>query len=189
MARPRSDERRNALLAAATEVIASDGLGASTAAIAKAAGGSNGSLFLYFETKSALFNALYVELKSEMGRAASAGVQQDAPVREQLRGAWMAWLGWATSNPQKRRALAQLEVSDDITPESHALASQSQASMAVLLQESRKDGPMADAPLMFVVQLASAIADTTMDSMIRDPKDADDRGAAAFEAIWRVIAG
>ena len=72
MARPRSDERRNAILAAATRVIASHGLGTATAAIAKEAGVSNGSLFVYFDTKVTLFNQLYVTLKTEMAEAAAA---------------------------------------------------------------------------------------------------------------------
>lgn len=41
-------------MAAATCVIASKGLGAPTAAIAKEVGVSNASLFIYFETKSDL---------------------------------------------------------------------------------------------------------------------------------------
>ena len=66
MARPRSDEKRGAIMAAATRVIAAEGLGAATAAIAQEAGVSNGSLFTYFETKADLLNHLYLELKAEM---------------------------------------------------------------------------------------------------------------------------
>jgi AcrR family transcriptional regulator len=39
-------------MSAAIRVIASEGLGAPTATIAKEAGVSNGSLFTYFETKA-----------------------------------------------------------------------------------------------------------------------------------------
>jgi AcrR family transcriptional regulator len=74
MARARSENRRNAILSAATRVIASQGLGAATATIAKQAGVSNGSLFLYFDTKAMLLNELYVSLKTEMGAAAIAGL-------------------------------------------------------------------------------------------------------------------
>ena len=60
MARPRSDEKRSAIMSAAIHVIASQGLGAATATIAKEAGVSNGSLFTYFQTKADLFNQLYI---------------------------------------------------------------------------------------------------------------------------------
>ena len=49
MARPKSDDKRDALVAAAARVIAAQGLSAPTAVIAKEAGVSNGSLFTYFE--------------------------------------------------------------------------------------------------------------------------------------------
>lgn len=37
------------------------------------AGVSNGSLFVYFDTKSVLLNELYLALKTEMAAAATAG--------------------------------------------------------------------------------------------------------------------
>lgn len=103
MVRPRSVERREAILSAATRVIASDGLRAATAAIAKEAGVSNGALFVYFETKAALFNELYVGLKTEMGAAAADGLTADGELREQVFHVWTQWLRWATTYPEKRR--------------------------------------------------------------------------------------
>jgi len=52
MLRPRSDEKRIAILEAATRIIAAQGLSAPTAGIAKEAGVPNGSFFSYFETKT-----------------------------------------------------------------------------------------------------------------------------------------
>src|SRR5258708_23963874 len=115
MPRPRSEDRRNAILSAGARVIASQGLAAPTAAIAKEAGVSNGSLFVYFDTKAALLNELYVALKTEMAAAATAGLDAGGDPREQVRHMWTQWLRWATSNPEKRRALAPPEVTDDIT--------------------------------------------------------------------------
>src|SRR5450755_2691979 len=102
MPRPRSVDRRNAILSAATHVIAGQGLGAATAAIAKEAGVSNGSLFVYFDTKATLLNGLYVALKTEMGAAAVDGLPVESDAREQVLHLWNQWLGWATSFPQKR---------------------------------------------------------------------------------------
>ena len=72
MSRPRSADRRYAILWAATLAIAVQGLGATTAAIAGLSGGSE--------------------------------------LREQVRHMWTQWLRWAAANPEKRRALAQLDV-------------------------------------------------------------------------------
>ena len=108
-------------MAAATRVIAQRGLNAPTALIAEEAGVSNGSLFTYFETKTDLLNQLYVELKSEMGSAVLHGLQTDQGIREQMAHVWAGWLRWAASDPDKRRALAQLSVSDEIGPESRTI--------------------------------------------------------------------
>jgi AcrR family transcriptional regulator len=189
MPRPRSEDRRNAILSAATRVIAADGLGAPTAAIAKDAGVSNGSLFVYFGTKAVLLNELYVTLKKEMGAVAVAGLPVDSDVREQVLHMWNQWLRWATSCPEKRRALAQLQVADDITADSHRAVSSAFSGIADLLERSRASGPMRDAPLGFVLTLTTAIADAAIDAIIREPADAEARGSVAFEAMWRVLAG
>jgi len=188
VARPRSDEKRGAIMSAATRVFASQGLGAATATIAKAAGVSNGSLFTYFETKADLLNQLYVELKTEMAAAALGGIPAESDIREQMLHMWSHWSRWAASCPEKRRTLALLGVSDDITPQSREAGHATMAGVAGLLERSREHGPMRDAPLGLVVALMNALADATIDFMIHDPVNADSHGAAAFDALWRMIA-
>ena len=189
MARPRSEAREKAILAAAARVIAAQGLGAATAAIAKEAGVSNGSLFLYFNTKATLVNALYVDLKTEMAAAADDGLPVEAEPREQLRHIWTQWLRWATSNPDRRRALAQLEVADEITSESHQTAARVQQGSAALVQLIHAKGPMREVSVGFALRLAGAVADAAMDAVIREPDQAQVHGDAGFEAIWRMLAG
>ena len=100
---------------------------------------------------------------------------------------WSNWLRWATSSPEKRRTLAHLGVSDDITPESLQTGHQTMAGMAKFLERSRENGPMRDAPLGFVVALMNAMADATIDFMIRDPANAKKHCKAAFDALWRML--
>jgi AcrR family transcriptional regulator len=174
-------------MAAAVRVIAAQGLSAPTALIAKEAGVSNGSLFTYFPTKSDLLNALYVELKTEMGAAALAGAPSESDLRSQTLHMWRAWLRWAVSDPEKRQALAHLSVSDDIAPESRAAAHRALAGVAALVEKSRANGPLAGAPLGFVAALIGALADTTMEFMIADPANAETHCLTAFEAVWRML--
>jgi AcrR family transcriptional regulator len=175
-------------MSAAARIIAAQGLGAATATIAKEAGVSNGSLFTYFDTKADLLNRLYLELKADMGAAALGGLPAGGDVREQLLGMWSGWLRWATGYPEKRRALAQLQVSDEITAASHETASQGAAGIALILERSRENGPMREAPLAFVVGLANALAETTIDFIMSDPGNADAHGRTGFDALWRMIA-
>ena len=188
MARPKSEDKRSAILAAATRVIAAQGLGAPTAAIAKAAGISNGSLFTYFETKHELFDQLYLDLKVEMASLAVAGLPTDSDPRTQVLHLWTHWLGWAKASPEKRRALAHLCVSDAITPTSRQIVGASFANVLHLLEGIRAAGPMREVPLAFVLSLMNALADATIDFAIQEPDRAEAHGRAAFEAFWRMLA-
>ena len=172
---------------AAVRVIAREGLGAATATIAREAGVSNGSLFTYFATKTDLMNALYVGLKSEMAAAALEDLPGEADIRGQMFHMWSRWLHWVTRSPDKRRALAQLSVSGDITPASRESGHRIMADMAGLVQRSCETGPMRDAPPGLVVALMSAMADTTIDFMINDPANAETHCVAAFDALWRMV--
>jgi AcrR family transcriptional regulator len=70
VARPKSEDKRNAVLDAATRLFAERGLTAApTSEISKQAGVAEGTLFTYFKTKDDLINALYREIKLELADA------------------------------------------------------------------------------------------------------------------------
>jgi AcrR family transcriptional regulator len=186
MARPRSDEKRAAILEAATRVIVMQGLSAPTMGIAKEAGVANGSLFTYFETKADLFNQLFLELKTEMATGAM-NLPVDAEVRDQFFHLWKKWMNWAISNPQKRRALALLSVSDEITPQSRAAGHKMMAPVADLLERARAHGPMQKVSMGFLVALMNSVAEATMDFMTHDPANAKKHSKEGFDALWRML--
>ena len=192
MARRRNPAHRAALLSSATQLIAGHGVGVTTAAIADQAGVSPGTLFNSFETKSALLNVLFVSLKCEMGRQATRGLVADAPPEDQLRCLWNGWVGWATSEPDKRRALAHLDVAAEITDDSREVVHRAMTDSADVLEGCRAGGPMQVVPLGFVLQILTAIANTTIDDLIARPGSVvatdDPRSKAAFHAIWRAVA-
>jgi AcrR family transcriptional regulator len=188
MARPKSEDRRDAIMSAASRVIASQGLGAATATIAKEAGISNGSLFTYVETKADLLNQLYLELKTEMAAAALDGLPAGADLRKQTLHAWTNWTAWAVANPEKRRALAQLGVSDEITPASRAAGHKTMAGIADLMGQIHASGSMRKAPKAFVAEIMNSLVEATMDYMVRDPTNAKKHSQTGFDALWRVIA-
>ena len=187
MPRPRSDEKRIALLDAATRVIVTHGLSAPTAGIAKEAGIPNGSLFTYFETKTELFNQLYRELKGEMAATALNEVPATAEPRARFFRVWQNWTNWAVAFPEKRQALAQLSVSSEITAESRAFGHKVMADLAELADQSRANGPMRKVPLGFVLAIMNAVAESTMDYMTQDATNAKKHCKEGFDALWRMV--
>ncbi|MGO8792853.1 MAG: TetR/AcrR family transcriptional regulator [Terriglobia bacterium] len=188
MARPRSENKRSAIASAAIRVIASQGLGAATATIAKEARVSNGSLFTYFKTKADLFNELYLDLKAGMASAALEALPAGAELRDQLFHVWSNWMAWAVANPEKRHALAQLAVSDEITPATRAAAHKTMGGIGELLERSRANGPMRKVPMGLVATIMTSVAEATMDFMIHDPANAKKHCKAGFDALWRMVA-
>lgn len=186
MARPKSIDKRNAILEAATRVIVTQGLSAPTATIAKEAGISNGSLFTYFETKDDLFNQLYIELKAGM-TAALDGFPPKAALRKQASHLWDNWMNWATTHPEKRRALALLGVSDQIKPETRAAVFKMMANAGELFERIRLGGSLRDAPASFAGALVTSLAETTMDLMIKDPANASTHSTFGFQTFWRAF--
>ncbi|TGX49125.1 TetR/AcrR family transcriptional regulator [Sphingomonas gei] len=187
MPRPKSEEKRGAIIAAAIRIIAAQGLSAPTAMIGKEAGVSNGTLFTYFETKADLLNQLYIQLKSEMAAATTVGIPTEADMRDQVRHVWDGWLHWAVEHPRERQVLAHLSVSHDVTAASQQVASEAYAGVATLLDRSRATGPMRDAPLMFVASVVTGLVDATADAMTRDPMRAETYAATGFAALWRIL--
>jgi hypothetical protein len=85
VARPKSEDKRNAILDAATRVFAERGLTAApTSEISKEAGVAEGTLFTYFKTKDDLMNALYREIKLELADAMMSGFPRKKSVRTRL---------------------------------------------------------------------------------------------------------
>jgi AcrR family transcriptional regulator len=121
VARPKSEDKRNGILDAATHVFAERGLSAApTSEISKRAGVAEGTLFTYFETKSDLINALYRAIKLELADAMMSGFPRKKSVRTRLRHVWDGYVNWGVTNPKQRRVLAQLQVSGMLSKESIA---------------------------------------------------------------------
>jgi AcrR family transcriptional regulator len=188
MARPKSDDKRNAILSAATQVVADQGLGAPTATIAKLAGVAEGTLFTYFATKDELLNRLYIELKSELSEAMLPPARKGSDARTRLQLGWQQYVRWGVSYPQKRKVLAQLGVSDRITEESKAAGMRAFTEINEMLQESIANGALRDRPAAFAGAILGSLAETTMDFMARDPAHAADYETSGFEAFWNAVA-
>jgi AcrR family transcriptional regulator len=188
MARPKSEDKRNAILAAAAEVIAEQGLGAPTSRIAKLAGVAEGTLFTYFANKDDLLNALYLDIKAELGNVMMSSYPKRASVQERAHYVWNKFVDWGVAQPQKRRAMAQLSVSERLTEHTRTTGMQSFADIHDMIQASVASGALRDHPPAFVSAIMSALAETTMDFIAREPANAERYREAGFEAFWNAIA-
>jgi AcrR family transcriptional regulator len=185
MARPRSGDKHAAILNAAALAIAEEGLGASTAKIAKLAGVAEGTLFTYFATKDELLNQVFLEFKRDVYRYIATGFPRKASARVQVQYFWNRYLDWGVANPQKRRAGAQLAVSDKITPQIRAEAEMDSAGCYDVLEARLAAGALKDNSPTFIIAIMSALAEASIDFIYRHPEQAEHFRAAGFDAFWR----
>src|ERR1700726_2789030 len=169
MARPLSEDKRTAILEAATEAVAVLGVSAPTAKIAKGAGVAEGTLFTYFANKDELLNRLYLELKMDLRDAVIAGYPAGKSLMDRSRHFWDRYIGWGSAHPLKRRAMRQLAVSDRITEETKKLSGDAFGEVTGMMRHWAAGGAMPRQPPAFVSAIMSAIADTTMDFIAREP--------------------
>ena len=189
MARPLSEDKRTAILEAATEAVAALGVSAPTAQIAKGAGVAEGTLFTYFANKDELLSQLYLELKTNLRDAIMAGYPSGGSLSDRCRHFWDRYIGWGSAHPLKRRAVRQLAVSDRITEETKKLVGDAFGEFNDMMRECAAGGAMRHQPPAFATAIMSAIADTTMDFIAREPAQAKRYTKAGFDAFWNAVAG
>jgi AcrR family transcriptional regulator len=185
MARPLSEDKRHAILDAATDVVARLGVSAPTATIAKVAGVAEGTLFTYFANKDELLNQLYLVLKLDLRDAMMKGYPSGKSVIDRSRHVWNRYVGWGSACSLKRKALSQLAVSDRITEKNKTIGRDAFAEINAMMRESLAGGPLADRPPAFAAAIMSAIAETTMDFIAREPGQARHYTKAGFDAFWK----
>jgi AcrR family transcriptional regulator len=187
MARPRSEDKRNAILAAATQVIAEQGVSAPTAKIASLAGVAEGTLFTYFSNKDELLNQLYVGIKSELRDVMMSTYPKTKSVKTRIRHAWQKYVDWGIAFPLKRKALGQLTVSDRITEPSKAAGMEAFAELTTMVEQNIDSGVLRNHPAVFVSAIMGTLAETTMDFMARYPDQAERYSDSGFDAFWNAI--
>jgi AcrR family transcriptional regulator len=184
MARPKSEDKRNAILAAAAEVIAERGLGAPTSAISSAAGVAEGTLFTYFKTKDELVNALYREIKLDLADAMMTDFPRRSSIRNRMQHVWNSYVDWGVANPLQQKALQQITVWGGLTEESKLAGIAPFHEIETTAQSAVEQHIFVDRPLPFIAAAMSALADTTMEFMRRDPQQAERYRGDGFEMLW-----
>ncbi|OZI58754.1 TetR/AcrR family transcriptional regulator [Bordetella genomosp. 1] len=187
MARPLSDLKREAILDAAARLVAEQGTGASTAQIARAARVAEGTLFIYFENKDVLLNAVFEQLETRLSQALEAAYPADGDGHAQLHHLWHALIAWGLARPIDRRALRQLKVSQRIGADTRARCSALFADVLARLQAGLAPHVQAERMPFYLEQVFISLLETTLDAITAEPAQREAYAQAAFELFWRGI--
>jgi AcrR family transcriptional regulator len=190
VARPKSEDKRNAILAAATRLFAERGLTAApTSEISKEAGVAEGTLFTYFKTKDDLINALYREIKLELADAMMSDFPRKKNVRTRLRHVWDRYVNWGIAHPKQRKVLAQLQVSEVLSKQSRDAGSAPFVEFQIMIRDAIEQHVLrADLPIELISRMLAASAEATIDLIGLKPSVSNKYRNGGFEIYWSGIA-
>jgi len=189
VARPKSEDKKQALLDAATAAFAQSGIAASTALIARKAGVAEGTLFRYFATKDDLLNALYLHLKQDLCQSMLANLDRTITLpKEYTRNIWNSYVEWGIRNPVSHAAIRQLGVSEKINNETEQAVKEMFPELHELCRRSIRQVFMSDEFRTFGDAIFLSLAETTMEFATRDPSRAVEFKSLGFEVMWRGLA-
>lgn len=168
MARPKSEDKKQALLEAATAAFAQSGIAASTSAIARSAGVAEGTLFRYFATKDELLNELYLAIKLRLVRTMIAGLDPDEKrPKENARNIWNSYIDWGVRNPMEHKAIRRMALSERITDETRRQVKESFPELNEMCQLSVKEIFLSEAYRAFGDALFLSLAETRRETPSR----------------------
>lgn len=145
-------DRKQQIITAATRLLLEEGVGVSTARIAKAAEVSNGTLFNAFSTKQTLIDAVYKDAKVAM--FASAPSFGEVPFnRVNLRANWDGYLDWADKSPEARRVMHLLLDAGLASAQTQAEVNEIAAPYTAWVQEALDQGVIRGPSVSFIGQL------------------------------------
>jgi AcrR family transcriptional regulator len=188
LARPKSDNKRKAILESAMELFAERGIGhAPTSAISAAASVAEGTLFTYFKTKDELINELYRELRKEMDRE-MVDYPFTADAHTRLRYVWDRYLSLAMRFPKRLKVLQQLRASGRLLKDAEA----PNVAIVELLHTTREAAEMGgfrNASAEFLVLMFRAQAEATVEFIgAHRDLEAESR-ELGFRLVWRGLTG
>ena len=189
MARPKSEDKRNAILAAATRLFAERGLAAApTSEISRLAGVAEGTLFTYFGTKDDLINSLYRELKLEVADAMMSDFPRKKNVRTRLRHVWDRYVNWGIANPKQRKVLGQLLVSEVLTKESREAGSAPFVEFQTMIRDGIEGRVFRnDLPVELITKSFGALVEATIDLTASNPSKVYKYRDSGFQMLWAGI--
>jgi AcrR family transcriptional regulator len=114
----RPADKRLAILDAAVRLIARSGLhNTPMSALAREAGVAAGTLYLYFPSKEAMINALYLDVLEERGRAIATDARAATSTREEFWDFWHRLARWHLDFPDHANLLNQCQASSILSAE------------------------------------------------------------------------
>jgi AcrR family transcriptional regulator len=155
--RTRDETKERRILASTLELVEQQGLsGLSMEAVAKAAGVAIGTVYIYFDSKEALLNALYLRTKRELSGKIFEGTAEGEPVKPAFQRMCIAYMRYVAAHRAEMVFMHQLRNSPFILEQTKELGEQAGAPLLRLLERAKKEGLLKDLPIPLMIAFLQA---------------------------------
>lgn len=188
MSRPRSEDKRIAILEAALCVFAERGnLSAPTSAISKAASVAEGTLFTYFKSKDELVNELYLHLRSRFDRVL-IDYPYGADAKTRLRHVWDRFIDRHLLQPELLKLMVQLRNSGSLFKENET-PSMALMEMLSVTREVVQGGKFEEVPVELMVLMVRGQCEAVVGYIQAHPEEEERSRELGFQVIWNGLQG
>lgn len=187
MARTKTGNKKECILAAATVLVAAHGAAVSIRQIAEQAEVAHGTVFLYFANKEALLGELQACLRARILASMAPAHAAQACLRERLRACWNGYIDWALAHPLEYQALKRLAEDDGLSGTA-AAHDDPMFRDAGILHDIRGCAGLRARPFDYFKALFLSLAQIAIHFSTSDAAGAEKYKASGFDAIWQILA-
>jgi AcrR family transcriptional regulator len=188
MSRPKSNDKRTAILDAALRVFAERGnLSAPTSAISAAAGVAEGTLFTYFRSKDDLVNQLYLYVRAGFDRAL-IDYPYGADPQTRLRYVWDRLIDRHLAHPELLTVLVQLRNSGRLFKENEVPTVAIMESLSAT-RELVQGGKFHEAPVELMVLMVRGQCEAAVGYIQAHPEEEAISRELGFQMILNGLQG
>lgn len=190
VARPKDDEKRQAIRDAVISVVIEGGLAnVSVSKIAKRAGVSPGTIYLYFSNKEELIQQTYLDIKTDWFAAMFDAANSAEDSATKIRNMWFALFDFVVAHPNEF-------LFSETVGAAHLIDAANEASIAKKIQKLEgvmtkaiKDGTLAKAPVASIQAVLMAPAVQLAKTAARDKKKVKPALLRdTFDIVWKGLA-
>lgn len=166
-------DKRTQIIEASIDLFANNGFwNTPTSRITKHANVSTGTLFNYFDSKDALINEVYLQLRQEQAAHIAEGFPADADVKTAFEHVWFRYIDWGVRHSVRYALLQQMKLSDMISDAAHESAMGDWAFSAGVVEKGFNEGLFGNISegyfmLLTIAQLNAAVSYAT-DNNLKD---------------------
>lgn len=143
----KNEEKRDAIIMASIKLINELGLsGASMSKIAKEAGVSAATIYVYFKNKETLLEDLYLNVKKQMGEELVDKININLPVKKSMKQFFFNTFYYFIDNPDYLALMEQFDHSPQLTKACKETAAKYFIPLIKLIERGKKESIIRDVP-------------------------------------------